>query len=57
MNDDLFLNELQSDNFVFIDEKLEKEKEKELKKQNSIIEKRIKIDEKMLLNFLKKLKK
>ena len=39
MNDDLFLNELQSDNFVFIDEKLEKEKEKELKKQNSIIEK------------------
>ena len=42
MDDDNFLNELQSNNFVFIDEKLEKEKEKELKKQNSIVEKKIK---------------
>ena len=44
MDDDNFLNELQSNNFVFIDEKLEKEKEKELKKQNSIVEKKIKQD-------------
>ena len=42
MDDDTFLNELQSNNFVFFDEKIEKEKEKELKKQNSIIEKKIK---------------
>lgn len=32
MDNDTFLNELQSNNFIFIDEKLEKEKEKELKK-------------------------
>ena len=44
MDDDNFLNGLQSNNFVFIDEKLEKEKEKELKKQNSIVEKKIKQD-------------
>ena len=44
MDDDNFSNELQSNNFVFIDEKLEKEKEKELKKQNSIVEKKIKQD-------------
>ena len=44
MDDDNFLNGLRSNNFVFIDEKLEKEKEKELKKQNSIVEKKIKQD-------------
>ena len=44
MDDDNFLNGLRSNNFVFIDEKLEKEKEKEFKKQNSIVEKKIKQD-------------
>ena len=46
MSNNEFLNELQSNNFVFTDEKNEKEKEKELKKQFAINEKRTKLDEK-----------
>ena len=46
MSNNEFLNELQSNNFIFTDEKNEKEKEKELKKQISINEKKTKQDEK-----------
>ena len=52
INDD-FLNELQSNNFVFTDEKNEKEKEKELKKLNSVNEKKIKQDEKNAVKHAK----
>ena len=37
MSNNEFLNELQSNNFVFTDEKNEKEKEKEFKKSLSLI--------------------
>ena len=58
MNDDsTFLNELQSNNFIFIDEKLEKEKEKELKNQNSTIEKKTKQDEKIFIKNAKEIEK
>ena len=46
MSNNEFLNELQSNNFVFTDEKNEKEKEKEFKKQCAINEKKVKLDEK-----------
>ena len=42
MSNNEFLNELQSNNFVFTDEKNEKEKEKEFKKQCAINEKKAK---------------
>ena len=59
MDEDTFLNELQVNNYVFINEKLEKEKEKEkvLKKQNSIIEKKIKQDEKIAIKNAKDIEK
>ena len=57
MDDDNFLNKVQSDNFIFIDEKLAKEKEKELKKQNSIVEKKIKQDEKNSIKNAKEVEK
>ena len=46
---DIFLSELQSNNFVFLDEKQEKDREKELKKQNIIIEKQKKQEERCLI--------
>ena len=52
---DIFLSELQSNNFVFLDEKQEKDREKELKKQNIIIEKQKKQEERCLIKNAKEI--
>ena len=52
---DIFLSELQSNNFVFLDEKQEKDREKEFKKQNIIIEKQKKQEERCLIKNAKEI--
>ena len=52
---DIFLSELQSNNFVFLDEKQKKDREKELKKQNIIIEKQKKQEERCLIKNAKEI--
>ena len=52
---DIFLGELQSNNFVFLVEKQKKDREKELKKQNIIIEKQKKQEERCLIKNAKEI--
>ena len=52
---DIFLSELQSNNFVFLDEKQKKDREKEFKKQNIIIEKQKKQEERCLIKNAKEI--